>query len=108
MGWIDGFTRGGGDDVARLLPAGAVAEDVGKGVEGEWLVGREGRGGGEEKRGEGGIAVARGGGMGEREARGEEEEDDGDDEAVAGVVLLGCLWETCWITCVLINGLHSK
>ena len=35
--------------------------------------------------------------MGEREARGEEEEDDGDDEAVAGVVLLGCLWETCWI-----------
>ena len=52
MGWIDRFTRGGGDDVARLLPAGAVAEDVGKGVEGEWLVGREGRGGGEEKRGE--------------------------------------------------------
>ena len=35
--------------------------------------------------------------MGEREARGEEEEDDRDDEAVAGVVLLGCLWETCLI-----------
>lgn len=35
--------------------------------------------------------------MGEREARGEEEEDDGDDEAVARVVLLGCLWETHWI-----------
>ena len=52
MGWIDGFTRGGGGDAARLLPAGAVAKDVGKGVEGEWLVGREGRGGGEEKRGE--------------------------------------------------------
>ena len=52
VGWIDGFTRGGGSDVARLLPAGAVAKDVGKGVEGEWLVGREGRGGGEEKRGE--------------------------------------------------------
>ena len=52
VGWIDGFTRGGGGDAARLLPAGAVAEDVGKGVEGEWLVGREGRGGGEEKRGE--------------------------------------------------------
>ena len=50
MGWIDGFTRGGGGDAARLFPAGAVAEDVGKGVEGEWLVGREGRGGGEEKR----------------------------------------------------------
>ena len=52
VGWIDGFTRGGGGDAARLLPAGAVAKDVGKGVEGEWLVGREGRGGGEEKRGE--------------------------------------------------------
>ena len=50
VGWIDGFTRGGGSDVARLFPAGAVAKDVGKGVEGEWLVGREGRGGGEEER----------------------------------------------------------
>ena len=49
VGWIDRFTGGGGGDVAWLLPAGAVAEEVGKGVEGEWLVGREGRGGGEEK-----------------------------------------------------------